>query len=130
MKPKGRVFLVDDEQLIVSMLTRALRNEGHEVFAETSTDGVIDKITAVSPDLLILDINMPGQNGLDILKAVRKNELPTQVMMLTANDTAETAAEAMSLGADDYLTKPFDLDTIKAAVRDALERKSHKQRSL
>ncbi len=123
MTPKGRVFLVDDEPLIVSMLTRALRNEGYEVFAETSTDGVIDKIMAVSPDLLILDINMPGQNGLDILKLVRAKEIPVHLIMLTANDTAETAAEAMSLGADNYLTKPFDLDTIKTAVRSGMKKK-------
>ena len=124
MKSKGKVFLLDDDELIVSVLSRALKKEGYEMYAETETDSVINKIKSWAPDIVVLDITMPGRNGMDILQEIKSSEINTQVVMLTADDTAETAAKAMKLGAVDYLTKPFNMNEVKVVISNIIEGKS------
>jgi DNA-binding NtrC family response regulator len=121
MKRKGKIFLVDDDDLIVSMLSRSLKNEGYEVNSDCGTDDVMRKILAFAPDIAILDINLPGRNGVDILQEV-KARLDTEVVMLTADDTAETAVKAMKLGAVDYFTKPFNMDEVKIVLSNIEEK--------
>jgi DNA-binding NtrC family response regulator len=127
MKNRGRIFLLDDEELIVSMLSKALKKDGHEVRSETSTHDIIQKIKSFTPDIVLLDINLPDRNGIDILKEIRDNGIITQVVMLTADDTAETAVKAMKLGAADYLTKPFNREELKIVLHNILERGSLKE---
>ena len=122
MKSKGKVFLLDDDELIVSMLERALRVEGYDVRAESDPEGVLDRIREFSPDVVLLDIKLPGQNGIDLLGEIIGQGVRTQVVMLTSDDTAETAVKAMKVGAADYLTKPFNLDEVKIVVAGILER--------
>ncbi|HSL99217.1 MAG TPA: sigma-54 dependent transcriptional regulator [Candidatus Limnocylindria bacterium] len=122
MSAKGRVFLLDDDQLIVSMLARALKKEGYEVHAETDSFEIVEKIRSTAPDVALLDIKLPGKSGIDILKELTNREIPTQVVMLTSDDTAETAVKAMKLGAVDYLTKPFDLDEVKIVIKGIVEK--------
>jgi DNA-binding NtrC family response regulator len=122
MKRKGRVFLLDDDELILSMLTRMLERDGYEVHPESKTDNVINKIKFWSPDVVLLDIRLPEQSGIDILEEIKTREIDTQVIMLTADDTAETAVKAMKLGAEDYLTKPFNQDEVKIVINNALEK--------
>ena len=124
MKSKGKVFLLDDDELIVSVLSRALKKEGYEMYAETETDSVINKIKSWAPDIVVLDITMPGRNGMDILQEIKSSEINTQVVMLTADDTAETAAKAMKLGAVDYVTKPFNMNEIKIVISNIIEGES------
>jgi DNA-binding NtrC family response regulator len=127
MKSKGKVFLLDDEDLIVSVLSKALKKEGYEVYAETETDDVINKIKSWGPDVILLDIRMPDRNGIDILQEIKGDEITSQVVMLTADDTADTAVQAMKLGATDYLTKPFNTDEVKIVIRNIIEKESLKQ---
>jgi DNA-binding NtrC family response regulator len=127
MKDKGKVFLLDDDELIVSVLARALRKEGYEIYEETEPDSIIDKIKSCDPDILLLDISMPGRDGIDILQEIQASEMNTQVVMLTADDTAETAVRAMKLGAVDYLTKPFNTDEVKIVLHNVIEKKNLKQ---
>jgi DNA-binding NtrC family response regulator len=122
MKTKGKVFLLDDDGLIVSMLERALRGDGYDVRAESDPEGVLDRIRAFSPDVVLLDIKLPGRDGIDILGEIVGQGIPTQVVMLTSDDTAETAVKAMKVGAADYLTKPFNLDEVKIVVGRITER--------
>jgi DNA-binding NtrC family response regulator len=122
MKAKGKVFLLDDDELIVSMLERALRGDGYDVRAESDPEGVLDRIRAFSPDVVLLDIKLPGRDGIDILGEIVGQGGRTQVVMLTSDDTAETAVKAMKLGAADYLTKPFNLDEVKIVVGRITER--------
>ncbi|MHB1024576.1 MAG: sigma-54-dependent transcriptional regulator [Desulfobacteria bacterium] len=122
MKVKGRVFLLDDDELIVSMLERALRADGYDVRAESDPDGVLDKIRTFAPDVVLLDVKLPGRDGIDILGEIVGQRIPTQVVMLTSDDTAETAVKAMKVGAADYLTKPFNLDEVKIVVGRITER--------
>jgi DNA-binding NtrC family response regulator len=127
MKSKGKVFLLDDEDLIVSVLSKALKKEGYDVYAETETDDVINKIKSWGPDVILLDIRMPDRSGIDILKEIKGDEMASQVVMLTADDTADTAVQAMKLGAADYLTKPFNTDEVKIVIRNIIEKESLKQ---
>ncbi len=122
MKARGKVFLLDDDELIVSMLERALKGDGYDVRAESDPEGVLDRIRAFSPDVMLLDIKLPGRDGIDLLGEIVGQGIPTQVVMLTSDDTAETAVKAMKIGAADYLTKPFNLDEVKIVVGRITER--------
>lgn len=127
MKTKGKVFLLDDEELIVTVLAKSLKREGYEVYPETETDGVIGKIKSWNPDVLMMDIRMPDRNGIDILEEIKDSELETQVVMLTADDTVETAVKAMKLGAVDYLTKPFNTDEVKIVIGNIVKNQNLRQ---
>ena len=118
----GKIFLLDDDELIVSMLSRALKKDGYEIKSELETDGVVNKIRTWSPDVVMLDINMPDQSGIDILQELKRKEIDTQVVMLSADDTAETAVKAMKLGAADYLTKPFNMDEVRIVISNIVEK--------
>jgi len=122
MKFKGRVFLLDDDDLIVSMLARALKGEGYEVRGETDPAEIVEKIRSFAPDVVLLDIKLPGRSGLDILKEIMEQRIGAQVVMLTSDDRAESAVKAMKMGAVDYLTKPFDMDEVKIVVASVLEK--------
>jgi len=122
MKAKGRVFLLDDDDLIVSMLARALKGEGYDVHPETDPNEAVDKIRSFSPDVVMLDLKLPGKSGMDILKEILERGIAAQVIMLTSDDTAETAVRAMKLGAADYLTKPFDMDEVKLVIASIMEK--------
>jgi len=123
MKIKGRIFLLDDDELISSMLSRSLRKEGYEVQMETRADDVINKIGSWCPDLVLLDVHLDEEvNGLDILGKLKKEEIGGQVVMLTADDSAESAITAMKLGAADYLTKPFNMDEVKIVIKNIIEK--------
>ena len=127
MKAKGRVFLLDDDDLIVSMLARGLKGEGYEVQPETDPGEVIDKIRSFSPDVVMLDLKLPGKSGMDILKEITDRGIGAQVVMLTSDDSAESAVKAMKMGAADYLTKPFDMDEVKLVIASIMEKGSLKQ---
>ncbi len=127
MSGKGKVFILDDDDLIISMLSKVLKKDGYEVLAESLTDGIIKKIKSWNPDVLLLDIRLPKRSGIDILRDIKNEELNTQVIMLTADDTAETAVAAMKLGAVDYLTKPFNSEEVKLVIGNVLEKESLKK---
>jgi DNA-binding NtrC family response regulator len=127
MKSKGKVFLLDDEDLIVSVLAKSMKSEGYEVYPETETDGVIEKIKSWDPDVLLMDIRMPDRNGIDILEEIKDSKIDTQVVMLTADDTVETAVKAMKLGAADYLTKPFNTDEVKIVIGKIIKNQNLRQ---
>jgi DNA-binding NtrC family response regulator len=122
MKARGKIFLLDDDELIVSMLERALKGDGYDVRAESDPEGVLDRIREFFPDVVLLDINLPGRSGIDILGEIVAQGVRTQVVMLTSDDSAETAVKAMKVGAADYLTKPFNLDEVKIVVGNILEK--------
>lgn len=121
MKRLGKIYLADDDEFIVSMLSRALEKEGYEVRSETSGEGLVEKIRFWHPDVILLDINLPGRSGMDTLQDLKNTGLDLEVVMLTADDTAETAVKAMKIGAWDYLTKPFNMDEVKIVVGSAIK---------
>jgi len=128
MTSKRKVFVIDDDEFIVTILSKALQIEGYDVLAETNTfKNITDKIGAYFPDAVLLDNKLPGMSGLDILKDIKESGIDAPIIMLTADDTAETAVKAMKLGAADYLTKPFNIEEMKIVISNIIEKKALKQ---
>ncbi|MCU0222523.1 MAG: sigma-54 dependent transcriptional regulator [Acidobacteria bacterium] len=125
-RPKGRILVLDDDELIGSMLGRALRQEGYELRVEHDPGAALEAARSFVPDVALLDVNLPGKSGLELLQEMRDEGITAQAIMLTADDSAETAVRAMKLGAADYLTKPFDLDEVKIVVANVLEKRALK----
>jgi DNA-binding NtrC family response regulator len=122
IKIRGRIFAVDDDELIVTMLARALKGEGYEVSFQTTPQDVVANIIAWQPDIVFLDVDLAEEmTGFDILAAIKKEGLDAEVVMLTADDSAESAIRAMKLGAVEYFTKPFNLDEIKIITGNIIE---------
>lgn len=122
MKAVPRVLVVDDDDFISTMLGKTLRREGYDVRVETSGAQVMSRVSSWAPAVVMLDIRLPGRNGIEILEEIAGRGIDTQVVMLTADDTAETAVRAMKLGAADYFTKPFNTNEVKIVVRNLVER--------
>ncbi len=102
-----RIFVVEDERKLAQVLASALKAEHYEVvLAATGEDGFF-RANAESFDLVLLDLMLPGRNGLEILQTLRKREVQTPVLILTARDGVEDRVLGLDLGADDYLVKPF-----------------------
>ena len=126
MNAKMKIFILDDDELILTMLSKVLKKEGYEVRTETRSQEALKKIREWSPNVLLLDINLPERSGIDILQDIRNEALDTEIIMLTADDSAETAVKAMKLGASDYLTKPFNTDEIKIVIKNIIEKENLK----
>ncbi len=111
-----RLLIVDDEQGLLDALSEEFAAQGFEV--ETATSGLeaIEKAEAEAPDLVLLDIRMPGMDGLETLGRLMEIQPGLGVIVVSAVHDADMAQRAMELGAFDYLTKPFDLDYLRASV--------------
>lgn len=120
--PEEKILVLDDDKLIVTMLERALKKSGYVVRCETTVDSFIDKLKSFSPDVLLLDVNLPNKNGIDILREIKEEGLSVQVVMLTSDNSAETAVKAMKMGASDYLTKPFNMEEVKIVINNLIEK--------
>ncbi len=128
MIKKGRIFLLDDDELIISMLARALHKDGYETHILTSSHQAVETICAWQPDALLLDIDLGGgPNGLEVLAELQEEEIDFPVVMLTADDSAESAIRAMRFGAADYLNKPFNVDEVKIVLEKLLATSRLKQ---
>lgn len=118
---KFKILIVEDEKNMVWALTNALRQEGYQIDSVLRGDQAIETIERTNPDLVLLDIKLPGMDGITVLSTIRElgNDVP--VVMMTAHGTLDTAIQAIKLGATDYLSKPFDLDEMKIIVQKALQ---------
>ncbi len=116
-----KILIVDDDLDLLSLVGFALSQAGFVVVKATDVPSALKVFAAESPDLAILDINLPGGSGFDICEGIRRqSRIP--VMMLTARGEEEDLVRALDLGADDYLTKPFSPRTLLARVRALLRR--------
>jgi DNA-binding NtrC family response regulator len=121
MSNHERVFLVDDDELIISMLSRSLQKEGYETYMLNSAVDAVAKICAWQPHALLLDVDLgDGPSGLDLLEMLQKENIDFPVIMLTADDSAESAIRAMRHGAADYLNKPFNIEEVKIVLKKLL----------
>lgn len=116
-----RILIVDDDEGLIHFLSRFFSKQGHDVAACTDASSGLNMLAEDQFDLILLDYKMPGLSGLDTLKEIRRLQVRTPVIVMTAYGTTETAIEAMKLGAYDYLLKPFDRAELKRIVVDALE---------
>ena len=130
MSNRGDLLVVDDDPKITSLLRRALSTEGYEVrTANNGSDGLA-RVRERQPDLVVLDLLMPGMGGLEVCRRLREeSDLP--ILILTAKDETEDRVQGLDSGADDYLVKPFALEELLARVRALLRRReSREQRVL
>src|SRR3989440_2438815 len=117
-----RVLVVDDEENLRHMLQILLRREGYEAVGASSVDAALTELERQPFDIIITDLRMPGRNGLELLDEVRRRNLDTTVVVMTAYGSKEVAIEAMKRGAYDYLSKPFEADEVVLLLRKAEER--------
>lgn len=117
-----RVLVVDDDRMLVPLLERGLRFEGFEVSCAYGGAEAIATARQEPPDLMLLDVGMPDQDGLVVLREVRRHS-DVPVVMLTARDEVADKVGALDLGADDYLAKPFAFDELMARIRAVLRRR-------
>jgi len=117
-----RVLVVEDDEDIAQALQRSLRMEGYEVNAVGDGNAALEHARSFAPDLVILDLGLPGIDGLDVARALRADD-DIPILILTARDALEARVEGLDAGADDYLVKPFERQELLARMRAALRRR-------
>ena len=122
-----RVLVVDDEHLIRWSLEQSLKKQGYMVQTVGSGEEALDYVRKHSPDLVLLDIQLPGIDGIETLEQIKEIDRDISVIMITALGVLETAVKAMQLGAFDYINKPFNLDELSVVLRKALETQALKK---
>jgi DNA-binding NtrC family response regulator len=119
----AEILVVDDHPEMTRMLQRFLRRRGHSVETVNSAEEALTFARDHCPDVVLTDVRMPGMSGLELLRDLREDANPPQVIVMTAFGTVETAVEAMRLGAYHYVLKPFNLSEVKVLIDKALERR-------
>ena len=122
-----RVLIVEDQPKLAALLARGLREEGHAADVADRGEDALWMAAAAPYDVVVLDINLPGIDGLDTCRELRRLDVWTPVLMLTARDAVGDRVTGLDAGADDYLTKPFSFDELLARLR-ALTRRAPAER--
>ncbi|HMB68303.1 MAG TPA: response regulator, partial [bacterium] len=116
-----RILIIDDEKNIRTQLSGLLTDEGYGAFSADSAEKGLDLLKDDRPDLILLDVMLPGMSGLDALEKIREDDGELPVVLMSGQADIETAVRATKLGAFDYLEKPLDPDRLLLTVRNALE---------
>jgi two-component system OmpR family response regulator len=120
--PATRVLVVDDEPAIRELVTTVLRYEGFDVAAAETGREALTEVERFRPHLVVLDVMLPDLDGFDVQQRLTESGLRTPVVFLTARDAVEDRVRGLTIGGDDYLTKPFSLDELVARIRAVLRR--------
>jgi len=119
----SKILLVDDEVVFTQNMAKLLANRGYIVTAVNSGDAAIQALEEKDFDVVVLDLKMPGMDGITTLKEIKKLGLLTETLILTGHGSIDTALEAIKLGAYDYLTKPCEIDELVGKLQGAWETK-------
>ena len=122
------ILIVDDEQGMREFLTVLLEKQGHHVIATADGEQALELVAHQPPDLVISDVRMPKVDGIGLLTGIREKHPHLPIIMMTAYASSDSTIQAMRLGADDYITKPFRIDEIRLVVEKALAKRLAKQR--
>jgi DNA-binding response OmpR family regulator len=125
-----RILVVEDEKKIASLLRRGLREQGFTVDVLENGIEAYEQASTQPYDSIVLDIMLPGRDGLSVLRQLRETGILTPVLLLTARGEVNERVEGLNLGADDYLSKPFSMDEVTARVRALLRRATGEKLSL
>jgi len=120
MAKKSSILVVDDEDALRTVLSSELLNEGYEVHSAADGDDAITELDKGQYDLVLLDIKMPRMNGFEVLKHIKQNHARTKVVMLTGFADLKNAIESKKLGADDFVSKPYDLVDLLTTIERVL----------
>lgn len=118
---KAIILVVDDEESILDTLSSILEDEGHDVITASSGESAMSKFIENPPDIILLDVWMPGMDGIETLKSIREKNRDVCVIMISGHSSIDTAVHAIKLGAYDFLEKPLSLDKVLILIRRALE---------
>lgn len=119
-----RILVVDDEPSITEMLSENLAEEGYSCVTSASGEDTLEKLSAGNYDVVLLDLKMPGISGMDVLREAKAKYADTVFIVVTSTADIETAVKAMKFGAEDYITKPFELGRVNCSIAAALKAKS------
>ena len=120
MAEKRRIFVVDDEDALRTVLSGELASEGYEVSSAPDGESAISMLHKEAFDLALLDIKMPGVSGFDVLKFIKEKHPKTKVVMLTGFADLKNAIESKKLGAEDFVSKPYDLVDLLTTIERVL----------
>lgn len=129
-RKKYRILLIEDEPSLVATLTDMLKSQGYSVESRTNGKDGLQVALETSFDLVILDVMLPGMNGFDVCRALRKEEIDTPILMLTARSELGNKVSGLRGGADDYMTKPFETEELQARVEALLRRSTRRPDAL
>jgi two-component system OmpR family response regulator len=121
-KTEARLLVVEDEPNILELLSASLRFAGFDVDTATSGSAAVSAAKARRPDLVVLDVMLPDLNGFEVIRQMRADGSRTPVVFLTARDATDDKIRGLTLGGDDYVTKPFSLEELTARIRAVLRR--------
>jgi two-component system OmpR family response regulator len=121
-QPQPRVLVVDDEESITQLVATALRYEGFQVEVAGSGRGALAAATSFRPHLIVLDVMLPDLDGFEVQRRIAADGLHVPILFLTARATTEAKVHGLTMGADDYVTKPFSLEELVARVHAVLRR--------
>ena len=127
---KPIILVVEDETDVLRINARMLTRRGYTVYTAENCRQAYERMEAPTPDLLILDIMLPGEDGLELLRRIRRERPELRVLILSARSQLSDKVAGLDLGADDYLTKPFALEELEARVRTLLRREFRQRESL
>ena len=117
-----RILVVEDEQKVADALREGLVDERYDVVVERTGEGAFFRVNTETFDVVLLDLTLPGRDGLEILRALRQRHMETPVLVLTARDSLEDRVTGLDAGADDYLVKPFAFTELLARIRALVRR--------
>ena len=120
---RAKILIVDDEEKILQTMKGSLEDEEYEVLTAKDGQEAIERVRLESPDLIFLDIWLPGMDGMETLKAIKEHDSHLDVVLMTGHGTMSTAIQAIKLGAFDFLEKPLSLDSILSVAHNALEQR-------
>ena len=118
----GRLLLIEDDELIGTMVEMNLQQQGFDIRWSKSAESGLEHLERDKFDVIVLDLMLPGMNGIAAASAIRRRGIGTPILMMTVRDETRTKVAALDGGADDYLTKPFDMDELLARVRALIRR--------
>jgi DNA-binding NtrC family response regulator len=118
-----KLMLVDDEERFLSTTAKLLQRKGHQVVTASGGREALDSLEKEDVEVVILDVKMPGMDGIEVLREIRLRFPLVGVIMLTGHGTIESAVEGMKLGAHDFVTKPCDIDDLLAKAEEAAARR-------
>lgn len=128
--PAAKVLVVDDEENIRELLSVSLKFQGHEVRTAADGPAAIDIARTYRPDVLILDVMMPGMDGFGLLRRLRADGIDAPALFLSARDSVEDKVNGLTIGGDDYVTKPFSLEEVVARIGVLLRRNGYGNKAI
>ena len=120
MKKKPIILVVDDEKIVLELFQRILKKKEYTVLTANNDKEALELVEKEKPDLVILDLQLPGINGIEVLRRIKKIDENIEVIVITGYGTIKTVKTAMKLGAYDYITKPLDINYLSSLIKKAL----------